>query len=111
MMSTPATRFSYFSLLMRANRYGGRREMRVETSILNGWLLMARNACDVYGTARPGGRAPSRGKIRIARRDYTAAAADSQPPAGDGLVAAAAPGSPAGAGAARLGTVVAGASG
>jgi hypothetical protein len=35
-MSTPATRLSYFILLMRPKRYGGRREMRGETSILNG---------------------------------------------------------------------------
>src|SRR2546421_2485994 len=40
MMSIPATRFSYFILLMRPNRYGGRRKIREETSILKGcWLI------------------------------------------------------------------------
>src|SRR3954467_3628177 len=34
MISTPATRFSYFILLMRPKRYGGRRWMRCEGSIL-----------------------------------------------------------------------------
>src|SRR3954466_9303688 len=49
MMSIPATRLSYFILLMRPNRYGGNRAMRAETSILNGLSAM------VVTTQRVGG--------------------------------------------------------
>jgi hypothetical protein len=41
-MSIPATRLSYFILLMRPNKYGGKRAMRADTSIVNGLSLMAK---------------------------------------------------------------------
>src|SRR3954471_10497907 len=50
MMSTPATRLSYFILLMRAKRYGGRREMGDDGSILN-FSLMTVSIFDCVGPA------------------------------------------------------------
>src|SRR5438552_2905606 len=49
MMSTPATRFSYFILLMRPNKYGGKRWMRGDTSILKHcfWLMFFDSASDI----------------------------------------------------------------
>ena len=55
-MSTPATRFSYFILLMRPKRYGGNREMLGETSILNGGdgsLLMNLGSLATVGWTKP----------------------------------------------------------
>src|SRR4030095_15906862 len=53
MMSTPATRFSYFILLIRPNRYGGRRWMRWETSMLKLGSLIAGNLLDWCGEPHP----------------------------------------------------------